>query len=272
MTSRILQNYLDHCNSSHELLTQAHSILLQQERNISNILQTQNIPNIQRNSQYINPTNTNTNINTNINNNNSFLRNRNIRSFRDIGDISRLNRNNRYLYTIPLQYNLRNFLSPVTVRPTEQQISNATESILYSTINEPTYTSCPISYEDFNTDSEVLRILHCGHYFEPNSLRTWFRTNVRCPICRYDIRDYTQTTTSTENPLTTNTTTRTTIDENNSERDNEEENVEDNTNTQYTNSNDLIQTFMTSIQNELNNLLQTSDTSNNLISLEFLVE
>lgn len=264
MNYRILQSYLDYCNNSYELLRQTSSILLQQERTISTLLQNQNSSITERNN--------NSNINTS-----AFSRYRNnLRSFRDTGDINRINRNNRYLYTIPLQWNLQNFLSPVPVVPTEQQISNATESILYSTIVDPAYTSCPISYEDFNTNSSVLRILHCGHYFEPDSLRTWFRSNVRCPICRYDIRDYTNTT--TDNTGTTNTN----IDDNNrtrninrnndylSQDNNDEEDNENNTNN--TNSNELIQTFMTSIRNELNNLLQTSDTSSNLISLEFLVE
>ena len=33
-------------------------------------------------------------------------------------------------------------------------------------------------------------ILYCGHLFSPNELANWFQSNVRCPICRYDIREY----------------------------------------------------------------------------------
>lgn len=274
MTYRILQNYLDYCNSSHELLTQTNSILLQQERNISSILQTQGYfsNSLNRNNNTNVANNTNTTNNTNL-----FSRRRNIRSFRDIGDISRISRSDRYLYTIPLQWNLNNFLSPVPVIPSEEQISNATETILYSTIIEPSYTSCPISYEDFNRDSNVMRILHCGHYFEPNSLRTWFRNNVRCPICRYDIRNYNLNNTSTNNTEINNETNN---EENNDESYNDNISETENTttstttirNTNMNNSNNLIQTFMTSIQDELNNLLQGNDSSNNLISLEFLIE
>ena len=41
-----------------------------------------------------------------------------------------------------------------------------------------------------NNGEQVFQIKHCGHNFRENALRNWFRTNVRCPVCRYDIRDY----------------------------------------------------------------------------------
>ena len=44
--------------------------------------------------------------------------------------------------------------------------------------------------ERFESDTEVLQILGCNHIFNPTSLQRWFQSNVRCPICRYDIRDY----------------------------------------------------------------------------------
>ena len=87
-------------------------------------------------------------------------------------------------------------LSPVTVIPTDRQIREATELIQYSSLfdpasnQEPQYSRCPISHEEFTPNSRVYRICHCGHYFEPQSLLTWFRTSVRCPVCRYDIRTH----------------------------------------------------------------------------------
>lgn len=87
-------------------------------------------------------------------------------------------------------------LSPVSVRPTDSQIRQATELINYSSMfnpstqQEPQYSRCPISHEEFTLNSRVYRIRHCGHYFEPQSLLTWFRTSVRCPVCRYDIRTH----------------------------------------------------------------------------------
>ena len=43
--------------------------------------------------------------------------------------------------------------------------------------------------EDFNEGDTVSRIKHCGHTFTPSSINSWFNTHVKCPICRYDIRE-----------------------------------------------------------------------------------
>jgi len=93
-------------------------------------------------------------------------------------------------------------LSPVNVIPTDRQIREATELIQYNSLfdpassQQPQYSRCPISHEEFTTNSRVYRIRHCGHYFEPQSLLTWFRTSVRCPMCRYDIRTHVHSATS----------------------------------------------------------------------------
>lgn len=83
-----------------------------------------------------------------------------------------------------------NNLSPVPIRPTQNQILDATENISFENIDNPSYTRCPISHEPFVDSSYVCRISHCGHYFDPESLYTWFTRNVRCPVCRYDIRTH----------------------------------------------------------------------------------
>jgi len=85
---------------------------------------------------------------------------------------------------------LSSFYDNVLVYPTTEQITNGTRRLLYSNIEEPLNVICPITLERFETDTEVLQILGCNHIFNPNSLQQWFQSNVRCPICRYDIRDY----------------------------------------------------------------------------------
>jgi hypothetical protein len=100
---------------------------------------------------------------------------------------------------IHLQENIANLVStafdpenfsPVIIRPTEQQISMATEQLRFGNIRDPYNTVCPIRQERFNQDEPVLQILPCSHLFSPEPLRQWFRTSVRCPLCRYDIRNY----------------------------------------------------------------------------------
>ena len=101
---------------------------------------------------------------------------------------------------------LNTFLSTnVPVVPTQEQINNATRSIRYENIQNPLNESCPISLERFNPNDVVTQICWCGHIFNTNELTSWFRSNVRCPVCRYDIRNY------ETNRTTANTTTNTDI-------------------------------------------------------------
>jgi hypothetical protein len=79
--------------------------------------------------------------------------------------------------TIPL-----NFLDPVAVHPTAQQIAAAT-----ATVPTPLAgTNCPIC-QDALTENAV-RITHCNHTYHQACLDSWLTMSVRCPVCRYDIR------------------------------------------------------------------------------------
>jgi len=85
---------------------------------------------------------------------------------------------------------LQNFLNPIEIYPTQAQIETATRRVYYRDISRPSSTQCPISMEEFNDSDLVTVIRHCGHIFHTEHLDRWFRTNCRCPVCRYDIRDY----------------------------------------------------------------------------------
>jgi len=78
----------------------------------------------------------------------------------------------------------------VVVRPTPQQIVNATDMITFQSNQVWTNTTCPITLEPFQDGEMVCQILHCRHIFREPAIRSWFRGNVRCPVCRYDIRGY----------------------------------------------------------------------------------
>jgi hypothetical protein len=62
--------------------------------------------------------------------------------------------------------------------------------IRYGDIENPNAEYCPISLDEFDDDDQVRQIIHCGHIFHPNQFQRWFESNTRCPICRYDIRNY----------------------------------------------------------------------------------
>lgn len=85
----------------------------------------------------------------------------------------------------------------VIVAPTAQEIENATEVYTYSLDASNQYTSCPITQDNFQEGDRVKRILYCGHVFKEPYINNWFSQNVRCPVCRYDIRNYNRTTTTT---------------------------------------------------------------------------
>ena len=91
---------------------------------------------------------------------------------------------------------LESFFLPVNIYPTQSQIENATRVVRYSDITSPINRSCPISLENFNEDDMVTVIRFCSHVFNSNELNRWFQTNCRCPVCRYDIRNYTPNTPS----------------------------------------------------------------------------
>ncbi len=86
---------------------------------------------------------------------------------------------------------LADFLNTtVTISPTSTQINNAVEEIAYREIVNPLNTVCPIMIEPFGNDEIVCQIRYCKHVFKKQPLMQWFAANVRCPVCRYDIRDY----------------------------------------------------------------------------------
>jgi Ring finger domain len=84
--------------------------------------------------------------------------------------------------------NISNFFDSVPVAPTQEQIENATRIVPFSSIENPTNTSCPITLDVFDEDRSVTQILHCGHIFDNTAFTNWFRSHTQCPVCRQDIR------------------------------------------------------------------------------------
>lgn len=79
-------------------------------------------------------------------------------------------------FTIP-----SNFSDPVLVRPTQEQIESALQTVEHSN------STCAICQDLISFDGVKLR--HCNHEFHRSCISSWFGINVRCPVCRHDIRD-----------------------------------------------------------------------------------
>jgi hypothetical protein len=74
----------------------------------------------------------------------------------------------------------------VTVAPTAEQISAGT-----SIIRLEQEDICSVCQDTITTEDNARRINHCEHSFHVGCIDTWFVRNVRCPVCRHDIRETT---------------------------------------------------------------------------------
>ena len=80
-------------------------------------------------------------------------------------------------FTVPANFN-----DPVPVLPTQAQIDRSLETI------ESTTSNCAICQDSIA--SGACRIRQCGHVYHRSCILTWFGMNVRCPVCRHDIREH----------------------------------------------------------------------------------
>ena len=156
----------------------------------------------------------------------------------------------------------QNFLNTTEiVSPTNEQIQNASRIIRYGSIVNPLSQSCPISLDEFQENNMVRQLLHCGHLFHQTQFDEWFQNNVRCPVCRYDIRNYTSTNTN-EHLLPTNEDTSNNNTNTNSNSINQIEHVTfDLTNEQFS---DIFNSLARNIfQSTLNSNTHNNNNNNN---------
>jgi hypothetical protein len=76
-------------------------------------------------------------------------------------------------------------MEPVIVRPSPEQIERATELI-----TAPAEQDCAVCQDSITPSQDCRKIRHCGHSFHKDCIDPWFRQNVACPVCRFDIRDH----------------------------------------------------------------------------------
>lgn len=73
------------------------------------------------------------------------------------------------------------FNDPVVVAPSQLQINAALEN--HDNVDSP----CAICQEPITTGGA--RIRQCQHSYHRACISNWFSMSVRCPVCRYDIRE-----------------------------------------------------------------------------------
>ena len=84
-----------------------------------------------------------------------------------------------------------NLWEDIEVVPTSTQIE--TGSIILETSGVPSDTVCAICQE--RSITMTWRKLNCEHYFHKSCIDTWFGHNVKCPVCRTDVRNRADTPT-----------------------------------------------------------------------------
>jgi hypothetical protein len=82
----------------------------------------------------------------------------------------------------------------VPIRPTEAQINKACIVMPAIDANLSDQYVCPIDLSPIEHDESVMKIKHCGHVFRESNLRELFTRDVKCPMCRFDIRDHVEVT------------------------------------------------------------------------------
>lgn len=208
--ARVLSLYITQYNQTNRQIQRLYDTLDEIRNNINTLVQ-----NPLYGSHLASNPLTNNNINTNINMNRNQRRQRN--RFNRSNNNTPINTNNSnplrnrpfiyYDYDNPINpstyinplretnnnLDITNLLSTflnstVSVIPTEDQINNASRLVRYSDIQNPNSTCCAITLEPFISSDVVRQIHFCGHIFFPQEFSHWFQNNVRCPVCRYDIR------------------------------------------------------------------------------------
>jgi hypothetical protein len=214
----------------------------------------------------------NTRLNNNVNNQNLYMNN--IRNLDYLYNFNTNTLSNRIAPNLRLQEvlyqpfsnllnqfpNNFNNLSPVIVRPSQQQIENATEQINNT---ETSQLICPITQETFNENTLIIRIIHCQHCFSREAIMNWFDRSVLCPVCRYDIRDFSNDSIPTDTSNNSPPFQRTTSIESNTSLDSNIEN--------------FLNIFTSQISESLsqyiiNNDISLNDLDNRAINLEYTIQ
>jgi hypothetical protein len=86
----------------------------------------------------------------------------------------------------------------VVITPTTEQIDQACCVMPAIEANRSAEFLCPIDLSPVSSDENVMIIKHCGHAFRESNLRELFRRDVKCPLCRFDIRDHVMVTNDSE--------------------------------------------------------------------------
>jgi len=79
------------------------------------------------------------------------------------------------------------FLEPVPVFPTREQVQRG--STVRTLDVSDVANTCTICQDDMSVGNMIRTLNTCQHTFHISCIDTWLTYNVRCPVCRHDIRE-----------------------------------------------------------------------------------
>jgi hypothetical protein len=79
-------------------------------------------------------------------------------------------------------------LEDVQIYPSLRTLRESSIVSLYNDL-ETTNDNCSICRDSFE-DTCIIRKLNCDHIFHISCIDTWLETNIRCPLCRVDLREH----------------------------------------------------------------------------------
>ena len=127
--------------------------------------------------------------------------------------------NNRMFFSYAFNpFQPQNNENSENVRPmTREEISRTTRTFSYTRDSLPEdRRTCPITMEQFQPGDVLCEILGCHHIFRRPALMNWLQRSSLCPVCRYTINSYQETTSTAANTNPNPNTSNTTTNENNS--------------------------------------------------------
>jgi hypothetical protein len=90
---------------------------------------------------------------------------------------------------LPSRWN--QYMDDVEVHPTPEQVSAASDIREHSIVQPETVCAICQDHES-QISRENWRLLHCNHTFHISCIDSWFQRNVHCPVCRKDIREFSE--------------------------------------------------------------------------------
>lgn len=127
------------------------------------------------------------------------------------------------------------YIDPPLPGLTDAEIAAETQTVQYDA--SMNIDRCPITWDRFVEGQNVMRINRCGHFFDENAIIEWFLTHDSCPVCRTSL-----TGTGAGTIVNGNTHVGNTVVGNNRAQYNTANNA----------VNQLMATFITSVNNAIN--------------------